>query len=360
MDARVNLNPSEHLIKYAIWATNGRVVYTTTDSAAYRVSLGDGFAYLPFQFTSSEPTSTLDLGWASQDGAWMVLMTGERTWLLANVNSGRVQRLAENALEDTWVAWQFSPDSRYLLSAASEQVVGLTEVYLTDLRSPGLIRSTIDKVELTRQGDVLGSWAPDSSFFTYFGEPWSREPGQKSLKVYDVLRMQRSGTNYDVGLDDRAVGFSPDQSRILYSTRWSSSSTSTDLVGIDRDGREQSFDEDAAGRPYSSAEFAPNGLAALYCTTVGTDQLTDMVFSDRRPPLGSRAVRVPGEGSVYSCTKGFAPDSRGFAYYRFAPDGSRTLYWVDITKQVMSKPLPISREGRVLTYQWQPSASASN
>ncbi|HEY0467026.1 MAG TPA: hypothetical protein VGC79_22645 [Polyangiaceae bacterium] len=69
---------------------------------------------------------------------------------------------------------------------------------------------------------------------------------------------------------------------------------------------------------------------------------------------------MPGDGSLYSCSKGFGATSKGFAYYRFAPDGARTLYWVDITKQVMAKPTKISADGRVTVYVWQPVAKTTN
>ncbi|MEI9938558.1 MAG: hypothetical protein WDO69_15175 [Pseudomonadota bacterium] len=360
VDVPVQLNAPSHVVRYAIWATRRAVVYSTTDSAAYRVSVGSRPAPAPSQFTSNDGPSTLDLGWASADGAWLIFHTADRVWLIANVASLQVQRLAKNALDPSQVSWQFSPDCLHLVYAASEQVIGLTELYLVDLRSSFLPRTKVESTELMRPGDLLGSWAPDSSFFTYFGDPRGREEGQKSLNVYDMANQESSGTGYDVGFDDWAVGFSPDRTSILYSTRFSPTTSYTELTGIDRKGDEQSFDEDAAGRPYSHAEFATNGLAALYCTTVGTDQLTDMVFADLRPPLSRRSVRVPGEGSVYSCSKGFAPDSKGFAYYRFAPDGARTLYWVDITKQVMSQPLPLTRAGRVSRYDWQPGTTRAD
>jgi len=354
-DAPVQINPVVQNVRYAFWATSGSILYVTYEGLAYRAVIDAIPLPSPVQMTSESPYS-VEFGWASADGAWAVLAGTNRDWWLGNVNAGQIQRVTESALDPTNVSLQFSPNSRYLVYAAGEQLETQTELYLVDLNNAR--RSRIAVAQMRRAGDLLGTWSLDSSFFTYFGDPRNRQSGQRSINVYDVASNQSSGTNHDVGRDDGVVGFAPDRANPLYTVKHAS--TSSELVSIDARGRGLTFHEDAAGRTYSAAEFAADGSAALYCLTVPGDQLTDMVYQDRRGASPAQPVRLPGDGSVYSCSKGFAPDSKGFVYYRLAPDGARTLHWVDTTKQTMAKPKPISRDGRVQFYAWQPRAQAGN
>lgn len=351
--ATAQLNPNSHQVRDMTWVTGSKLVYITKDGEAYRLQLDSDVPQAPSRFSTRGGLLTASLCWASADGESVAFSFDEGNVGVANVATQQIQPLTNSALELVRADWRFSPDAHYLVYAAPEPVAELTKVYLIDLKQPGLTRTLIDTVELAWSA-ALGTWSPDSSFFTYFGP--SREAGRKDLEVYDVQTKRKSGTNYDLGYQQREVGFSPDGSKILYSTQWSSTTKTTELTAIAGDGGAQYFEEDAAGRPFSSVEFALDGSAALYCTTVGEEQLTDMVYSDRRVP--TQSVRVPGDGSVYSCGKGFGATSKGFAYYRFAPDGARSLYWIDITRQIMSKPTKISGEGRVAYYFWQPVANA--
>lgn len=348
----VRLNGAGHFVHSAAWLNNRTVVYWTTDYAVYQVPVGSNPAPAPSPFARSNGSFTSDWGYPSPDGAWLVLESIDRTDWLANVATSRVQLIAP----DPYLAWQFSPNSRYLVYATSPKVASQAEVYLMDLQKPGLPVTAIDVVGVS-SGNALGTWPPDSSFFTYFSEGGN---GHKRIRGYDVLRMEKFDVGYEVGVNERAVGFGPDHASVLYSLE--ETDRPTDLYGFDREGTAEYYDDDAAGRPYVSAEFAPDGSAALYLTSVrvGDDSLTDMVYQDRRSARVAPSVRVPGDGPIYGCLEDFAPDSKGFVYYRFAPDGARVLYWIDITKQVMAKPLQISGQGRVQFCRWQPVVKATN
>ena len=357
-DPPVQLSASSQVVTFAFWATSTMVVYGTKGGSVYRVPVA-GQVASPTQFTNIDGTFAVDFGWASSNGAWAVFLTSERVRLLANVGSAQMRLLSKGAVDQSYVSFQFSPDSNYLVYAASEQKLATTELYLIELWSAALARTTIESGQTKQPGDLLGRWGRDSNFFTYFSDAYTGEPERLSINVYDLFTKERATTAYDIGIRDRgAIGV--DETSVLFSTQHTPTSSS-ELVGIGRDGSAQYFDEDAAGRPYSSAEFAADGSGALYCTTVtvGTDQVSDMVYADLRGAFRNLSVRVPGEGAVYSCSQGFAPDSKGFAYYRLAPDGARVLYWVDTTKQVMSKPRQISRDGRVREFQWQRSTNVT-
>ena len=79
-----------------------------------------------------------------------------------------------------------------------------------------------------------------------------------------------------------------------------------------------------------------------------------MFFLDLRGASNyPQPIHVAGEGPAEHCYADFAPDGKGFANYRFSPDGTRVLNWVDSSKQVLGKPVPLTRTGRVRDYLWQ-------
>jgi len=346
----VQLNPWTIPIRSAIWATNDAIVYSAK-SGVYQVSVGADPAPTSSPFRSNEDPWSPDIFWASSDGRWVILLADDRRVLLGDRSTGKFQRIGAAALDPSRISWRFSPDSQYLVYAAAEQVAGQTEVYLMDLARS--TRTTIATTEID-SASALNTWAPDSTFFTYLDSANSHEQGDGRLTVYNVRTKQIWGTNFDRKIHDGIAGFGREGNDILYSTQRLPGEP-TQLVGIDQGGNSKEYDEDAAGRPYSGAEFAKDGSAALYCTSVivGSEWVNDMVYRDLRGPF-TRSVRVPGEGSSYGCSKGFGATSKGFAYFRWASDGSQILYWVDISKQVMSKPIKISGDGRVSQLIWQP------
>lgn len=351
----LRLNDFGQIATWATWASNSALIYTVNNDRPLRVLLNGNSASRPEWFSTNEAVDGMGYCQASGDGAWVVCeRAGDTPWL-GHVASRQMQRISEQALERAHIEWQFSPNSRYLMYVTQEQFDGQSEVYLVDLQSLPPSPKMIATSE-TIPRFVVGQWSADSSFFTLFN---IEEPEEfETLSVYSLAEQRLRNTGYHVAFDARMTGFGPNKNSILYSTQYSPSSP-VQLVSVDANGAAREFDKNLDGQRYYASEFAPDGSAALYCMT-GSAEIPSMVYSDLRGPVSSRSVRVPGDGSIFGCGHGFGGLSNGFAYVQRAPDGSETLRWVDIRKQVMAKPIPVSGEGRVVDFLWQPVANAKN
>ena len=352
--APIRLNSPSQVISHAIWATSAAVLYGTKDAAAYRVVLGPDRASSPIEFRSSDVKGQISPRLTSRDRKW-ALFVDDVGWLLAQVDTGTLARLDDRALDQDQVSVRFSPDSRYLEFAANDKALDQSELYLLDLLDPGLPRITVASGQALPTNELHGGWSANASFLTYFSDTAKGSASLKSVHAFDLLSKQSVDAHGAMNTtDDAFVAASPDGAYVLYSYR--ASTTKTRLLGVDRAGEWIEYDENAAGTPYSDAEFSADGSLALFCTTNSAEQTRDMSFADLR---GS-SVRVPGDGSVSDCSGAFAPDSKGFVYFRVAADGAQTLNWVDTTQQVMGKPRQINRDGRVRSFRWQPRSRSAN
>ncbi len=363
------LNLDGQAVTAAAWVEQGQaVVFTTTDGDEYAITLDGPQPSTPVLFGGVAGAQFADV---SPDGAWIMLLTsvnGTAGYSLARAQPGSVaQPLNQPGIDSSDIAFRWSPDSHYLAYGASEQVQGQSEVYLLDLRN-ALSRTTVEQGQVLSPNSSLGDWTADSKNLLFYGADTANSE-LKTVQVWNTASAQAASTPYEIGFRDRELGFDVKSSWVLFGTQRVPTEpaqlTALDLTpSYYSDSPLEASHYDGSGiaaapqgLTYAELGVAADDSALLLCTSVDDDTNDDydMYYLDMRNSPGLYPpVRVPGVGPSSQCYAAFAPDAKGFVYFRSAPDGAKTLYWVDASKQVLGAPVAITRAGRARSYVWQP------
>lgn len=341
--APFQLNLGTETVVNAEWALGGTAVTYTSQTQAFLINPdGAGRA----AFADYSPTLAMD---PSANGSRLSFREpGSSDFYVAKVAPGEaIVKVNGTNLGSDGVSYRLSGDGRYVTYSASEKVAGSHELYLVDLlHSPAWSRKTLLDEQQLSTAYTMGGWAPDSSYFVFFADDYS--PDKKNVYIYDVASGTTTALSFPTGLQSSVLGFTSNGGFLISDQRDAGDTVELRLVRPNVSGTR--LHTNSLGKPYQGAQVAPNGSGAVFCNGAVNE---DLYYLDLRDAFG-QAVKLPGEGSAYGCSDGFASDSKGFVYYRTAPDGSRTLYWSDTSHQVLGKPVQVTRSGRARTWTWQP------
>lgn len=340
--ARLKINAFSDVVQMASWVKGGGAVAYLTANQALLIS-PDGMTDRD-AFTGFKPNLYL---FASPDGSHLGFIDTETDdYFVAKVGPNEPLKKLRN--DDASVYdLRFAGDGRYAAYSKEGPSVGTGGVILVDLQTVDLAASTLLDHQTLDQRDSVGGWAPDSSYLVFFGD--GPEPQTKYVYTYDTAKHSATPTGYSMASADRVLGFTRAGEFLISSQR--NAADSVELLAINPKLGVRDIHQNTQGKPYLAAEVAPNGAGAVFCN--GSDR-DGLYYVDLRD-LFNQGVELAGEGSVGHCYDLFAPDSKGFVYYREATDGSRKLYWVDAAHQVLGQPIQVTREGRASTWVWQPS-----
>jgi len=341
--APLRLNLGTETVQSGEWVLGGTAVAYTTQSQALLVnpdgSGREAFAGYRPTLVMVPPGNGSHLNFIDQQ---------TYDFYIAKVAPGEaIVKVNDTNLGD-YVDNRFSPDGQYVTYSEGEKLAGSRKVYLLDLlNSPTWSRKKLLDGQQLDTGESLGPWAPDSSYFVFFGD--DDYPDRKDVYVSEAASGSTRKLPYQIGLRDSVLGFASPGNFLISNQRHASDKVELLIVGPS--GSETQLHTNTLGKPYQGAEVAPDGSGAVFCAGAANEEL---YYVDLRDHSFRQAVMLPGEGSAYGCADGFASDSKGFVYYRAALDGSRTLYWADTTHQVLARPVPVTRSGRARIWTWQP------
>ncbi|MET0793129.1 MAG: hypothetical protein ABW061_16535 [Polyangiaceae bacterium] len=338
----LKLNLSFEAVQTASWVQGGRAIAYTTSNQAFLLH-ADGVMHRDAfnGFVAGQQMLP------SADGNQLIFTDSETyDFYVAKAAPLETVKKVNGPSVGPFVDWRLSRNGRYAAYAASEHAAGISEVYLVDLQSSSWARTPLLTEQELDQRNIMGVWSPDSSYLVFFGD--SDEPGTKDVYLYDTATNATRRSNYSIAEQERVLGFTPSGAFLI--SAQSRGAGSFQLVGTAPNGREIDLHENTLGKPYLAAQVAADGTGAVFCNGTANE---DLYFVDLRDNF-NQAVTLPGEGTVAHCYDVFAPDSKGFVYYRTASDGSRKLYWVDSSRQVLGRPVQVTRDGRARDWAWQP------
>ena len=360
----LKVNLDKDLATSVAWVLGGDgLIYTTDHGRIYLVEVHPMGPTAPDPI--GNPQSVQELyQTTSPDGQWVVFWTHtDAAYLLRVAFGASIVPLDQTPGGSTSVWFQFSPDSRYLAYSVEGKTPGHNAAYVISLTADGnaeqLNRFPVQQQQTLSSWEMLGNWARDSSFLQFFGDGVNPNPEEKTLYFFNTDTATSQMTPYVVGIRDEPAGVSPTSPVFTFSYQLTPGETELVALNPSAQGGARTYDMNSLGRQYQYVDFTRDGSEAVFCTNPSNANDQDMFFLDLRTSAFPHAVRLPGDGIAADCYADFAPDGKGFAYYRLSADGSRVLNWVDSSKQVLAKPVPVTREGRVLHYVWQPGVPAA-
>jgi TolB protein len=197
------------------------------------------------------------------------------------------RRLTRHPAEELWAVW--SPDGRRIAFVSTRE--GNWEVFV--MNSDGTrVRQLTHRLASTEL-NVTPAWSPDGRLIAFSStrtpenpEIWVVRPDGKGLR-----RLTRTPGNVDVLGDDGFPAWSPDGSRIVFS---SNRSGDGELWLMRRDGTGQRRLAGLPGRDDWSAEFSPDGRWIAF-HSLGAAATARQLYAVRADGSGLRKLPIAGE-----------------------------------------------------------------